>query len=143
MIKTLKNLFKQDKERFLIPNGVQDVIPIRKIYDDGEMCIRDSIYLYKGGTEGAANTGNEPYSEYYACQIADKMGIGCVPVSYTHLDVYKRQAVLCNKGYGITLAKVGGNAPKRIMPWKVSQRWDTVSYTHLDVYKRQIRRTLI
>lgn len=30
MIKTLKNLFKQDKERFLIPNGVQDVIPIRK-----------------------------------------------------------------------------------------------------------------
>ena len=33
---------------------------------------------YKGGTEGAANTGNEPYSEYYACQIADKMGIGCV-----------------------------------------------------------------
>ena len=33
-------------------------------------------------------------------------------------------AVLCNKGYGITLAKVGGNAPKRIMPWKVSQRWD-------------------
>ena len=23
------------------------------------------------------------------------------------------------------------------MPWKVSQRWDTVSYTHLDVYKRQ------
>ena len=38
----------------------------------------DGIYLYKGGTEGAANTGNAPYSEYYACQIADKMGIGCV-----------------------------------------------------------------
>ena len=38
----------------------------------------DGNYLYKGGTEGAANTGNEPYSEYYACQIADKMGIGCV-----------------------------------------------------------------
>ena len=38
----------------------------------------DGIYLYKGGTEGAANTGNEPYSEYYACQIADKMGIDCV-----------------------------------------------------------------
>ena len=38
----------------------------------------DGIYLYKGGTEGAANTGNEPYSEYYACQIADRMGIDCV-----------------------------------------------------------------
>lgn len=38
----------------------------------------DGIYLYKGGTEGAANAGNEPYSEYYACQIADKMGLNCV-----------------------------------------------------------------
>ncbi len=38
----------------------------------------DEIYLYKGGTEGAANTGNEPYSEYYACQIAKAMGLPCV-----------------------------------------------------------------
>ena len=38
----------------------------------------DGIYLYKGGTEGAANTGNEPYSEYYACQIAMTMGLKCV-----------------------------------------------------------------
>ena len=38
----------------------------------------DGIYLYKGGTEGAANTGNEPYSEYYACQIAQTMGLSCV-----------------------------------------------------------------
>ena len=30
----------------------------------------DGIYLYKGGTSGAANTGNEPYSEFYASQIA-------------------------------------------------------------------------
>ena len=35
----------------------------------------DGIYLYKGGTEGAANTGKEPYSEYYACQIAEAMGL--------------------------------------------------------------------
>ena len=26
----------------------------------------DGVYLYKGGTEGAANAGNEPYAEYYA-----------------------------------------------------------------------------
>lgn len=38
----------------------------------------DGIYLYKGGTEGAANTGKEPYSEYYACQIAKAMGLNCV-----------------------------------------------------------------
>jgi len=30
-------------------------------------------YLYKGGTSGAVNTGFEPYSEYYAAQIAEKM----------------------------------------------------------------------
>ena len=35
MIKTLKNLFKQDKERFVVPRGVQDVIPIKAIFDDG------------------------------------------------------------------------------------------------------------
>ena len=36
------------------------------------------IYLFKGGTEGAANTGNEPYSEYYAAQIARQMGLRAV-----------------------------------------------------------------
>lgn len=41
-------------------------------------CENDGIYLYKGGTEGAANTGKEPFSEYYACQIANKMGLFCV-----------------------------------------------------------------
>jgi len=37
------------------------------------------IILYKGGTSGASNTGNEPYSEYYAAQIAKIMGINAVP----------------------------------------------------------------
>lgn len=35
MIKTLNNILKQDKEKFIIPKGVQDVIPIRAIYEDG------------------------------------------------------------------------------------------------------------
>lgn len=35
MIKTLSNLFKQDKEKYVVPRGVQDVIPITAIYDDG------------------------------------------------------------------------------------------------------------
>ena len=34
MIKTLHNLFKQDKEKFVVPKGVQDVITITAIYDD-------------------------------------------------------------------------------------------------------------
>lgn len=38
----------------------------------------EGIYLYKGGTFGAANTGNEPYSEFYAGQIAQAMGLNAV-----------------------------------------------------------------
>ena len=38
----------------------------------------NGIYLYKGGSEGGVNAGNEPYSEYYACQIAERMGINAV-----------------------------------------------------------------
>ena len=38
----------------------------------------EGIYLYKGGTFGAANTGNEPYSEYYASQVAQAMGLNAV-----------------------------------------------------------------
>lgn len=36
------------------------------------------ILLYKGGTSGAYNTGNEPYSEFYAAQIARAMGINAI-----------------------------------------------------------------
>lgn len=40
--------------------------------------IQSKIYLYKGGTFGAANTGFEPYSEYYASQIAKIMGFDAI-----------------------------------------------------------------
>ncbi len=35
MIKTLKNIFKQDKDKFTVPKGVQQVIPIQTVWDDG------------------------------------------------------------------------------------------------------------
>jgi len=37
--------------------------------------------LYKGGTEGASNEGNEPYSEFYAAQIAAAMGLNHIDYS--------------------------------------------------------------
>jgi len=40
--------------------------------------INGKITLYKTGTAGAANTGNEPYSEFYAFQIAETMGLNAV-----------------------------------------------------------------
>ncbi|WPD24365.1 MAG: hypothetical protein SD837_07330 [Candidatus Electrothrix scaldis] len=36
------------------------------------------IVLYKAGSTGAANAGNEPYSEFYAWQIAQTMGLNAV-----------------------------------------------------------------
>lgn len=35
MIKTMMTMMKQDKEKFVVPKGIQDVIPIKAIYDDG------------------------------------------------------------------------------------------------------------
>ena len=52
----------------------------------------DGIYLYKGGTEGAANTGKEPYSEYYASQIAKAMGLHAV-----FYDLEKWKGILASK----------------------------------------------
>lgn len=43
--------------------------------------LRGEILLYKGGTSGAANTGNEPFSEFYASQIAKKMELNHVDYS--------------------------------------------------------------
>lgn len=45
--------------------------------------IQGTVYLYKGGTTGASNTGNEPYSEKYASLIAKSMGIDAVPYKIT------------------------------------------------------------
>ncbi len=50
------------------------------------------IYLYKGGTSGAANTGNEPYSEFYACQIAQAMGLKAVVY-----DLERWKSILASK----------------------------------------------
>ncbi|MBQ9059623.1 MAG: XRE family transcriptional regulator, partial [Firmicutes bacterium] len=40
---------------------------------------RKGIWLYKSGTEGFANAGNEPYSEFLAYQIAQQMELHAVP----------------------------------------------------------------
>ena len=40
--------------------------------------IDGNVLLYKSGTEVASNTGFEPYSEFYASQIAEAMGLGHV-----------------------------------------------------------------
>ena len=44
MIKTLKNLFKQDKEKFVVPKSVQSVIPIKTIWEDGVFLVGKNKY---------------------------------------------------------------------------------------------------
>lgn len=41
--------------------------------------IDDELYLFKAGLSGARNLGKEPYSEYFAAQVAERMGLEHVP----------------------------------------------------------------
>ena len=34
--------------------------------------------MFKGGTGGASNTGFEPYSEFYAAQVAEALGVNAI-----------------------------------------------------------------
>lgn len=53
--------------------------------------VNGKVLLYKGGTSGASNTGNEPYSEYYAAQVAQAMGIDAIEYGLS-----KWKGVLCS-----------------------------------------------
>ena len=44
MLKTLRNLFKQDKEKFVVPKSVQSVIPIKTIWADGIFLVGSNKY---------------------------------------------------------------------------------------------------
>ena len=68
------------------------------------------VALYKSGTDGAANTGFEPYSEYYASQIAAAMGLDHVEYSLRKFKGY-----LCSTCNIFTSDKLGYLPAGRIM----------------------------
>ena len=68
------------------------------------------VALYKSGTDGAANTGFEPYSEYYASQIAAAMGLDHVEYSLSKFKGY-----LCSTCSIFTSDKFGYLPAGRIM----------------------------
>ena len=43
-MKTLTSLYRQDRERFTVPKGVQDVIPVKTIWDDGIFMVGNGKY---------------------------------------------------------------------------------------------------
>ena len=63
-------------------------------------------------------------------------------VSYTHLDVYKRQITvyLGTKEWDgpRKLSDMFGEVDEELLPFIPDYRINPVSYTHLDVYKRQV-----
>ena len=100
------------------------------------MCIRDRN-----------TTVNDQLFEGQTCDLTAnriERGQGDSPVSYTHLDVYKRQslvriivsALLCGAAaFACTLLPVGNLIR---LGAAVVVGAGAVSYTHLDVYKRQV-----
>lgn len=44
MLKTLKTIFKQDKEKIKVPKFVQDIIPVKAIYEDGIFLVGKNKY---------------------------------------------------------------------------------------------------
>ena len=43
-MKTLSNIFKLDKEKFKIPKSVQDIIPIKALWEDGIFLVGNNKY---------------------------------------------------------------------------------------------------
>ena len=52
----------------------------------------EGIFLYKGGTSGFANTGKEPFCEYYASQVAATMNLDAV-----YYDLENWKGILASK----------------------------------------------
>ena len=57
-----------------------------------QMCIRDSPLLVSyGGAGQLAHTTEFDVQPYLACRARGRKPLPAIAVSYTHLDVYKRQ----------------------------------------------------
>ena len=61
-----------------------------------------------------------------------------VPVSYTHLDVYKRQELEFEDNAAVCVVLASDGYPEHYDKGYKIDGLDPVSYTHLDVYKRQL-----
>lgn len=68
--------------------------------------IEGKVYLYKEGSIGFANSGNEPYAEYYAAQVAEAMGVKHVDYVPTKWDGHfcSRCELFTSKEFGFISA---------------------------------------
>ena len=93
--------------------------------------IRDTL-------EGDFMSGSARMIEAFVIAASIAVGIGVGPVSYTHLDVYKRQYPFKADATATAHAPVpqASVSPEPRSHTLISTVFP-VSYTHLDVYKRQ------
>lgn len=91
--------------------------------------IGGKIYLYKGATSGASNTGNEPYSELYAYKIGTALDIDVVPYK---ISKWKKQLcsaceIFTNKDLAFVpigrIVKTGGMKAVRAYYEKLGQEY--------------------
>ena len=95
---------------------------------DNEMCIRDRL-IY------ALNTGAGPVSAVSNAFtiMADEFSASMIAVSYTHLDVYKRQTLTCRRTRALMAHRAAMTAGS--MRHRTRQTMTPVSYTHLSFLK--------
>ena len=69
-MKTLNKIFKQDKEKFVIPRSVQDAIPVKAIWEDGIFLVSKNKYskCYKFSDINYAVASREDKED--GCQIS-------------------------------------------------------------------------
>lgn len=73
--------------------------------------VNGKVLLYKGATSGFSNTGNEPYSEFYASQIAEVLGINAIKYN---LSMWK--GILCSTCELFTSKELSYMPVGRIVP---------------------------
>lgn len=96
---------------------------------------RDSgkILLFKGGTSGAYNTGNEPFSEFYAAQIARAMGINVIDYKLSKWEGHLCSAceLFTSKKYSyIPVGRVVGGGMNAVAAYYRSRGEDFVKALH-------------
>ena len=79
MIKTLKTLFKQDREKFIVPKSVQAVIPLKTMWEDGIFLALDS------GATTKITINNRRLNK------ADFEQTILIPMAEDDLDKYRRE----------------------------------------------------
>ena len=109
------------------------------------MCIRDRSFDFvgRGAATECADFGRLRTKEQNAVCGDETRSAEGRAVSYTHLDVYKRQELYCTGSLNLFNHPTNVNLNSRVVCFVLKgmgenlRKIATVSYTHLDVYKRQ------